>query len=57
MKRFDNWLTEVKPLILNYEQALTEARISAPKGVLLSGIPGLANLLCPRLLLVVWGYP
>ena len=57
MKRFDNWLTEVKPLILNYEQALTEARISAPKGVLLSGIPGSGKSLMSKTMLVVWGYP
>lgn len=40
MERFNEWLTNVKSLILNYEQALEDARITAPKGVLLSGIPG-----------------
>lgn len=57
MKRFDNWLTEVKPLILNYEQALTEARISAPKGVLLSGIPGSGKSLMSKTIARSLGLP
>lgn len=57
MKRFNTWLTEVKPLILNHEQALTEARINAPKGVLLSGIPGSGKSLMSKTIARNLGLP
>lgn len=57
MEKFNNWLTKIKPLILNYEQAMKDGRINAPKGVLLSGIPGSGKSLMSKTIASTLGLP
>ncbi len=57
MENLKKWLIEKRTVFFAREEALKKYQLKAPKGILLSGVPGCGKSFCAKMIAKEWGLP